>query len=240
MFKFFNTKTKKACPVCNNERTFSFSEELLGTEYIIQLEKVGEVGTTDLYKCPQCNTEYFKKNRMYTILSQKSKKLLFEFNQRELSLPQNLKEQLDIIGYTEGEDSNQLYPALVELHDGKQFDFARVLISKKPPLGYFYDIYETVIFIDDVKAIHKSEYALSQEIREESRQAWELRMGFAPTVLKTMDHKKVVINGFKLFIDSDNLKGSELMLANEDFDFDESAYIYATLTNKEILVVAKE
>ncbi len=240
MFNLFKKKMKKGCPACNKEKTFAFSEDLIGTRYKANIEKVDAIGTTNLYRCSDCNTDYFKEKHMYNKLTKNSKELLVKFYKRDLVLNKKLKEQIDQIGITKDWNSDKLIPAKIELNNGMVHDFARIRISKNPPMGYYYDLFETVIYIDEVKSINDSEFSLSKEIRDKSKNAEELRMSFYPTVLKTVDNIKVVINSLTLFFDSQNIKGTELSLANELWDFKYDKYIYATETNTEVLVIIKE
>lgn len=231
---------KKGCPACNKEKIFAFSEELIGTRYKANVEKVETIGTTDLYKCSGCNTDYFKEKNMYNKLTKNSKELLVEFYNRHLVLNEKLRKQINQIGITDDWNSDKLIPAKIELNNGMIHDFARIRISKNPPMGYYFDLFETVIYIDEVKSINKSEFSLSKEVRDKSKNAEELRMSFYPTVLQTADKRKIVINSLTLFFDFQNIKGSELSLANEFWDFKNDNYIYATETLKEILVIVKE
>ncbi|MDG1476069.1 MAG: hypothetical protein P8Q14_02895 [Vicingaceae bacterium] len=240
MFNIFKRKQKKGCPICNKEKTLAFSASLLETEYKAEIKKNERIGEIDLYICSDCNTEFFKEEHMFHKLTEKQKGLLIQFYKRNLALNNKFQEQINTIGITEDWNSDKILPAKIELISGEKYDFARIRISKKPPLGYSYDYFKDYIFIDQIKSIKKSDFALSKEVREKSKNAEELRMSFYPTVLKTKDEVKVVINGLSLFFNNQNIKGSELTLANEFWDFKNDKYIYDNETNNKVLVIVSE
>lgn len=230
---------KKGCPVCIDENTITFSENFLRSEYNAKLDKAEAVGATWLYKCADCNSDFYKEKSMYHKLTESSKQVLIAFFKRDLVLNKMFKDQASQIGITENYNGDKLIPAKIELNNGVVHEIARIQLSKNPPMEFDFDSFESIVYMDEVKSISSSDFALSKEIREESKNADELRMGFYPTVLKTTDNRKVVINSLALFFDSHPIKGSDLELANETFDFTNDQYIYEALL-KEVLVIGRE
>ncbi len=104
---------------------------------------------------------------------------------------------------------------------GKNLNLPTVKFSNQPPLGYHYSMFKNIFFIDEVKNISESEYGISLKIRNEAEKAEEKRMGFYPTILKTKGGKKIALNGMSLFFNSYKIKGSELELANEEWNHKE-------------------
>ena len=65
-------------------------------------------------------------------------------------------------------------------------------------------------------------------------------MGFYPTILKKKEGKKIALNGISLFFNSFKIKGSELELANEEWNY-KKKYIYDTEDKSEkTIVIAKK
>ena len=157
----------------------------------------------------------------------------------DLILSQENKSELEKIGLTKDWNMDKQAPAKVMLKSGDFFDFATIQISNHPPIGYHVDHFTKIIFIDKVKSIQRSEFELSKIVREKTREAEEKRMGFYPTVLKTSSGKKIIVNGQPLFFKNSKIKGTDLVLANEAWNHEES-YIYEKKIEKQVLIIAKK
>jgi hypothetical protein len=135
---------------------------------------------------------------------------------------------------------DRIVPCKIELNSGDKYEYTTIIFSNRPPLGHFYSTYKNVFFIDDIKHVSESEFAVSFDIRKRAEKSEERRMGFYPTVLKTKDDKRIVLNGVSIFFNSNNIKGSELELANEEWNH-RAEYIYDTnsYTEKTIVIAKK-
>lgn len=163
--------------------------------------------------------------------------LLKEWCKRNLVCSNKLRVEIDKIGLTNDWSSDKIVPCKIELNNGEEYEYTTIILSSRPPLGHFYSTFKNVFFIDDVKHVSESEFAVSVDIRRQAEKSEERRMGFYPTVLKNKDGRKMVLNGISIFFNSNNIKGSELTLANEEWDHQEE-YIYDTgdYTGKTIVI----
>ena len=102
-----------------------------------------------------------------------------------------------------------------------------------------YIINENIFFIDEVKSINQSEFALSKDVRSACRSAEESQMGFYPTVVKNNFYFEAVLIGFSLFFDYNGIKGSDLELANKKWN-DANKNIFDLSKESKTLVLVKE
>jgi hypothetical protein len=165
--------------------------------------------------------------------------ILKKWAEKNLIINHSLRDRIEHLGFSENWDGSKVVPSKVRLNNGQEFDFATIRISKAPPIGAFFENFQNIFFIDEVESIYQSRYGLSMEIRHESTKAEERRMGFYPTVLKTTDNKKVVINGPSLFFNTNGITGANLTLAREDWNHNVK-YIYADKIDNQTLIVGKE
>ena len=239
MFNLFKRKKKVGCPVCHEKNTVGFGVDYLESKFdsrITDFEKIRDVQT---YQCSICKSSFYKEGEMFQRFAEGQIETLKEFSKKELELSKKQKSELDLIGLTSDWSGNMLAPAKVTLKNGEKLDFVTVRVSQQPPIGYYVDHFERLIFIDEVESIEPSHYGISKEIREKAKDAEEMRMGFYPVTLKHSNGKRVVLNGQALFFKNGQISGSDLNLDNENWNHREK-YIYEDKIDNQVLVVAKE
>lgn len=234
--KLFRKEKKTGCPNCYQNEIISFGKDLLESKFISLIETEKKIGEIEIYKCQKCKTEFYLKGYMFEKIFDGQIENLKKWNEKDLVCPQNLKNEIEEIGYSENWNSEKIVPSKVILKSGIEYEFTTILFSTNPPLGHYFTNFKNVFFIDGVNSIKKSDYGLSKEIREKSLIAEEKRMGFYPIVVKNRINKEVVINGIELFFNSRNIKGSELELANEEWNH-RKEYIYSSKNEMETTIV---
>lgn len=99
-----------------------------------------------------------------------------------------------------------------------------VLFQKFPPIGLLHGS-SPWRFITEVEDLQPSDFALSREVRKATTLADEIRMGFAPTIVRAPNGREYVLNWAPGFFWMDDVKGSELTLCHDsDDEFREKAY----------------
>lgn len=239
MFRFLKKQKKDGCPNCYEKNIIGFGADYLQSKFISSIKLIDEIGGIKVYKCEKCEALFYIKGNMYEKIIDGQIELLKEWCKRNLVCSDKLREEIDKIGLTNDWSSNRIVPCKIELNIGEEYEYTTIIFSNRPPLGHFYSTFKNVFFIDDVKHVSESEFAVSLDIRRQAERSEERRMGFYPTVLKNNDDKKVVLNGISIFFNSNNIKGSELKLANEEWDH-RGEYIYDTSSYTEkTIVIAK-
>lgn len=105
------------------------------------------------------------------------------------------------------------FPCQVITKDGREIDLCIIHFSKAPP---FQRYFHNVILLSDIQIIKPSELTLSHKLRLSSLLTGEIRMGFAPFVVKTNDNKQITYNGSIQFVSTGEIKGADII---EEVDF---------------------
>lgn len=239
MINIFKKKKKVGCPNCYEENIISFGLDYLESKFESAIIFDNNVGGIALYKCEKCRTHFFLSENMYERIFSGQIELLKKWSEKQLGISSNLKSKIDIIGFSQNWDSSYVLPCKVELKNRKEFDFTTVRFSNQPTLGSYYHNFENIFFVDEIKSIDQSDYALSKDIRLACVTAEEKRMGFYPTVVKNKENIEAVVNGISLFFKSNDVKGSDLELANKEWNYKDN-YIYDLSKEPKTLVIVKE
>ncbi|MCJ0742707.1 hypothetical protein [Pedobacter montanisoli] len=240
LFNLFKKYKKNGCPNCFEKNIIGFGIDYLKSNFISSIKLTDEIGKIKIYQCEKCKAQFYIQGNMYEKIIDGQIELLKEWSKRNLVCPNDLKIEIEKIGLTNNWSLDKIVPCKVELNNGKKYEYTTIIFSDKPPLGHHYSIYKNIFFIDDIKHISESEYGISLEIRRQAVKSEEQSMGFYPTVLKNRDGKKVVLNGISIFFNSSNIKGSELELANEEWNY-RVEYTYDTNNYSEkTIVIAKK
>jgi hypothetical protein len=240
LFNLFKRKKKSGCPNCYEKDIISFGTDYLEKKIISLISLIDEVGGIKIYECEKCNTQFYIHGNMYERIIKGQIELLKNWSEKSLVCSENLKNEIKKIGLTNDWNLNRIAPCKIELKNGKIFEYVTLKITNEPPLGYHLSTFKNIFFIDEVKNISESDFGVSLDIRKQAEKSEEKRMGFYPTVLKNNEGKKFILNGISLFFEAKNIKGSELKLANEEWNHNEE-YIY-DINNKaeKTIVIAKK
>ena len=239
MLRFLKRKKKIGCPNCYEENIISFGLDYLESKFESTIKFDYNLGGVNLYKCEKCETSFFIRENMYERVFPGQPELLQKWSEKKLGCPSTLKSQIDLIGLTQNWDSTLILPCKIELNNGQEFDFTTIRFTTQPSLGSYYNNFKNIFFIDEIKSIRQSDYALSKDIRLACMTAEEKRMGFYPTVVKNHQNIEAVINGISIFFNYNDIKGSDLELANKGWNYKDN-YVYDLNNEVKTLVIVKE
>jgi hypothetical protein len=105
------------------------------------------------------------------------------------------------------------FPCKVITKDGREIDLCIIHFSKAPP---FQSYFHNLILLSDIQTIKPSELTLGYNLRLSSLSVDEIRMGFAPFVVKTKDNKLITYDGSIQFASTGEVKGTDI---TEEVDF---------------------
>ena len=225
MFNLFKRQKKNGCPNCYDKNTISFGADYLESKFISSIHLTDEIGGIKIYECEKCKTQFFKDENLYNKIVSGQIELLKEWSIRNLVCPDDIKRENEKIGLTNDWMLDKIAPCKIKLNNGEIYELTTVLFTSKPPLGHYYSMYKNIFFIDDIRQVSESKFGISLEIRQQAEKSEEKRMGFYPTVLKNKEGTKVILNGISIFFNSNNIVGSDLEFANEEWNHREK-YIY--------------
>lgn len=225
--------------MCFEKNITGFGEDYLISNYSSTIQLTGEFPEIGIYKCARCGIQFFKNGNIFNRIMPGQLDLLKKWITSELKIEKSLSGKLAQIGFSNNWNSEKVAPCMVTSKTGELIDFTVIKVSSNPPLGADYESYKSILFIDQISDIESSKYGLSQEIRKATETAEEMRIGFYPTILISPTNKKIVLNGFELFFDQEGIKGSELKLANEPWDYRVDNYLYSKRNHERTLVIAK-
>lgn len=209
-------------------------------KFISSIKLIEEIGEIKIYQCEKCNAKFYINENMYERIIGGQIEILKKWSEKNLVCPDNLKNEIEKIGLTNDWNLDRIAPCKIELNNGDKYEYTTLKFTNMPPIGFHYSTFKNIFFIDEVKYISKSDYGVSYEIRNQAEKSDEKRMGFYPTVLKNKDGQKFVLNGISMFFESENIKGSELELANEEWNYSEK-YIYdINYKAEKTIVIAKK
>jgi hypothetical protein len=179
-----------------------------------------------LYACELCMRNWVLDGtgRTMTRVPDERLDILNKWNSTSLAIAPEQLRILDSIGgtalsYWIGQDRAVAIPCAISKSSGELFDPAIVLITERPPIDSFSS---RIMLFDGIGTITPSRFALPLKVRKATITAKEIRMGFAPTRVKSADGTPFLLHwGTSLFV-QDGITGSEIRLSRRPFRMDES------------------
>lgn len=244
-FMFFRIKNNNSgCPNCKGtENVIMFNWKLACegrtneyTKYVKSIKKVEKLKFGWLYECLNCQQKWFLSDNKQTMTRIPKEKedifYIWKIKKNEVN-NQLLKSLIKIMAnppdlYGNVEDYIRV-PCKVILKTGEEIDFSYVQFQKSPPVEPYYD---NIRFIDEIESVVSSDYVLNNEIRVASVNAQEIRMGFAPTLIKTLDEKYFIVNWSSDFFEYGSFKGKDMLLAECDLNMAQLPPIVDTKRNR--------
>lgn len=213
---------KKGCPACDSPNVIctsfsSFNNDYSGPFLDLKNLKIGR-----LVKCKSCKKIWFVDNSKSQVdtVSQNCLQTIEDWNNKKLEIQtEHLKVLLEI-GCTPPDHYGNLnefisIPCKCVLNNGQIIENAIVSIQRKPPVGLMYYNQDNFYFIDQVKTIENSEFALPLDVRIETGKACEISMGYAPTVVVAPNNQIYFINWTTNFFYEDGIKGKDIKIPSE-------------------------
>jgi hypothetical protein len=109
------------------------------------------------------------------------------------------------------------FPCAIRWSDGSLSDPAVLVVTTHPPVE---GPSGRQRLFDPAAVILESEYALPLDVRLETRQADELRMGFAPTAVEDGAGRLFLLNGSADVFDHGEAKGRDIRLTSRSWSMD--------------------
>lgn len=213
-----------ACQHCEDSTGFTRWEAQ--DKLILSFEKLRPAKFGDLVTCPGCGSVYLlvqeveNPGHVEMARIEKDEMPVFDaWNSRPLYPTVEQLAVLQAIGATPPDvftnGSGQIIvPCRCTLNDGKELDYCLVRLQKLPPLkSNLYDA--RFIFLDEVKEIFPSGFALSGAVRYATTRAEELSMSFAPTVVLGPDQKTYYFNWTNNFVAHADWQGNDISLPKQ-------------------------
>jgi hypothetical protein len=193
-----------------------------------------------LYQCKSCSSNWYldEDKETMSFVENSLLPLIRKWNDSTISLSQShLKALLDIKQtpydlYGNGSQYVQ-FPCEIKTTSGEVIPLAIVSFQKHPP----FESWRNNKLATDIREISPSQFALPFEIREETSKAAEIRMGFAPTVVKLSNNEKVILNWTQSFIKMKGINTSETKLCKERIDTENMPDIYNLDSNITYFIV---
>jgi hypothetical protein len=179
-----------------------------------------------LYECPSSHRRWFLDDdgaNMYFVPAEKAE-LVERWDKEPLRLSTHQIQILSDIGGTEadkyGNGKGEIkIPCAIQDALGKLHDPTLIVITKMPPIQEWRR--QIMLGGPDV-SIQPSDFALPLSVRLATLNADELRMGFAPTLVRSSDDQRFLLNWSTQVFSYRHLKGQDISLPEESFDWHQS------------------
>ena len=155
----------------------------------------------NLYCCQQCGEHWYLdiKQAFLSHVASERLTLINAWNNADLTLS---KEHQQVLAHIEqishfNTQQRNIIPCQVTTNDGHVYPFSQVIIDLDAPIQSHLE-YRLANEIVDISA---SPFALPKTVRHACNWSREIRMGFAPTLLKLSNGEQIIANGPLDFID---------------------------------------
>jgi hypothetical protein len=170
-----------------------------------------------LYQCPASQNYWYLDDThsfMHSVPADKVE-LLWQWDRLSLVPTSTQIESLAKIGATGFDGYDELrIPCTIRRTQDEFHDPVLVIVTKLPPIERWQ---KRVMLGNQNDVIAASDLALLLSVRIATRNADEINMGFAPTLVKSSDDQYFVLSGPKQIISHGPLKGKDLSLADRPF-----------------------
>ncbi len=163
----------------------------------------------ELFQCKECEAFWLLQGDHMKFVE--NIELLLAWHEKAHLCPENLLETLHGIGPT----NFLTIPAAATTVKGEFLPVCEVHFLDESPV--WLDQSKRIILINEIENFQLSEYALPQKIRQKTSEAWELRMGFAPTAIQSEDGQVYLLHGIKHFFCQDGLKGADFKVLMQEY-----------------------
>lgn len=219
---FFNVKKaaiKGDCPACANRKIIATSTNSFkdfNADHFLEIEQLKH---GKILQCGSCQTMWHvgESERWVYTISNDQLESVHEWNNRSLTISPKQLDTLKKIGATPSDlYGNQMefisIPCRCVLKSGEILETAVISIQKNPPIGLSYDLNKKFHFIDEIVTIESSPFTLPIEVRIATTKAEEVRMSYAPTLVKAPNNKLYITNWTTNFFHEDGIRGEDMRL----------------------------
>lgn len=177
-----------------------------------------------LYQCSNCHETWHLdgENQTMTHVSSARLPLVLEWDQVPIVLSDVVEGQLEDIGPTPPDVygngiERRVTPCKVVTLAGEIVDPALVCVQLDAPVQH----HAQIRLGGEIASVSSSAFALPLDIRIASSRAYEMRMGFSPSLIEMPDGKRFVLNGMTSFLDEPGYEAATARAFDSNF-FDES------------------
>jgi hypothetical protein len=229
------------CNDCQIGRAISFSLEYaqssgrsdgwLGVN-VNALTKVHGLKAGSLYQCASCESWWYldPQGLMMNSVETERLPLILSWSEQTLVLSDETISVLRAIGVTPSDhygngSQYQTYPCAVRTFAGDFFPIAVVSKQRHAP----FEIHRAYKLSCEIASIEPSEYALPVAVRQATSKAYEIRMGFAPTILETDMGIRLTANWTTNFLKMEGVDSTTTRIAEDQNYFSDTPPIIEEL-----------
>ena len=183
-----------------------------------------------LYRCRACNRCWHldAAKRMMSHVLEARVPLIRAWSREAIMLSQVFRSQLESIGPTPSDiyGNGREYvetPCSVVTKDGERIDIAVLSNQTHAP----FEQSRRYRLGSEIAEIYSSPFALPLDVRVATSQAQELRMGFAPTLVETEDHRLFILNWRESFFVKDGCDPTRVKVSPRGVDLSQMPEIVA-------------
>lgn len=257
MISFFKI-VKVGCPFCLNREskkinlTYEESEKFYLPVDNFKYQRVKtkielfyETNWERIYNCTICKTKFYESANDYYKLDNAQIDIIKRWSAAEKKYNSEIEAQIEKIGLTKVGD-DYILPCKITTKKNQVFDYVTLRRSKNLPIHQIINShssshFENFFFIDEILKIDFSEFGISKKIRDFSisDNVKEVDKNFYPTIVKTKENLELIFEGLLLFINLENIKGSEVELSNQEWK-ENNIYKADYITKSKTLLIVKE
>lgn len=217
---------KPECPACDGSNIVMFNWESANeksandlTKYTQGIRHEKNLRAGQLYYCPYCEQRWYldREEVFMSIVPQERLPYLHQWNRMTLNFSDKQLALLETIGAT----PTDLYgngqgvisvPCEVTGKDGSIYRKAIIRFQSYPPIDEWQKNWH---FANEVVCFRESDFCLPQDVRVASSQAYEVRMGFAPTKVQDNQSNQYLLNWTTAFFDYKDVEGKDILLSDK-------------------------
>jgi hypothetical protein len=165
-----------------------------------------------LFRCRECDAVWHLDGyaEWMTSVSSERLPLVLDWNREPIVLSPATCDVIERIGptppdlYGNGKEQ-RVTPCAVTTRSGQRYGRAMICVQRDAPVQDFMRFR----LGSEIAEIYESPFALPRAVREASSRAHEMRMGFYPTLIETLDGKRFVLNGMTSFMATEGYAASD-------------------------------
>lgn len=144
--------------------------------------------------------------------------LVLEWSAKAIALPEAISQAVERIGPTPPDRygngvERRVTPCQVRTHSGERFDKAMICVQRDAPV----QSHIRFRLGSEVAEVNESPFGLPRVVREASGRAYEMRMGFYPTLIEMPDGRRFVMNGMTSFMEEQGYTASNARVVDGDY-----------------------
>lgn len=229
------------CQICGAGSTISFNWEYAKTTSRPDAKRDLSIFTHPqelrwgtLFRCASCGQPWYLDGeaQFMNFVPRDRLALIHEWNNHQILIKPELLTKLEMIGrtppdlYGNGAQFHET-PCGVLTKSGERIDLAIVSMQRHAP----FEDWRQYRRASEIQDIYPSPYALPLAVRTATSKADEIRMGFAPTLVKMPDGQAIILNWTQNFFVRDGCDAGAIVLSGQHLDMKNPPEIYSPPKN---------